>query len=266
MKCLNALAVGIVSALCLLASVAADAQVRPDYEREQRLIEEAEAGLFDGEIVYFPAGDREVFSLLSQPDDPVIDGIAIVLHGRGFHPDWPQVAAPLREGLTDSGIANFSVQMPVLAKDAKYYEYLEIIPESYPRIQGAIDYVRELGYSWIAVVAHSCSVHMTMAWMRQSGDAGINAYVGIGMGATDFGQPMLEPFPLERLSVPVLDLFGSEDYPAVLNAAPDRLAAIKAAGNSQSAQIVIDGADHFFEEYEDELVSAVSDWIRSVHD
>ena len=156
--------------------------------------------------------------------------------------------------------------MPVLAKDAKYYEYLKIIPESYPRIQGAIDYVRELGYSWIAVVAHSCSVHMTMAWMGQYGDAGINAYVGIGMGATDFGQPMLEPFPLERLSVPVLDLFGSEDYPAVLNAASDRLAAIKAAGNSESAQIVIDGADHFFEEYEDELVSAVSDWIKSVTD
>lgn len=261
----NAIAAGVVVAFCWLPLAASETGIQPDYEREQRLIEEAEAGLFDGEIVYFPAGGREVFSLLSEPDEPAIDGIVIVLHGRGFHPDWPQVAGPLREGLSDRGIPNFSVQMPVLAKNAKYYEYLEIIPESFPRIQGAVDYLRGLGYSWIAIAAHSCSVHMTMAWMSRFGDAGIGAYVGIGMGATDFGQPMLQPFPLERLSAPVLDLFGSEDYPAVLGAAPGRLAAIEAAGNPDSAQIVIDGADHFFEDFEDDLADIVSRWIASVH-
>lgn len=265
MKNSNAIAVGIVAAFCLLTSVAIAAQTKPDYEREHRLISEAEASLFDGEIVYFPAGNREIFALLSEPDEPVIDGIAIVLHGRGFHPDWPQVAGPLREGFADLGIPTFSVQMPVLAKGAKYYEYLEIVPESFPRIQGAIEYLRGLGYSWIAIVAHSCSVHMTMAWLRQFGDSGINAYVGIGMGATDFGQPMLEAFPLEHLSVPVLDLFGSEDYPSVINTAPDRLLAIEVAGNLHSVQIVIDGPDHFFEDFEDNLVSATSKWINAVY-
>ncbi len=259
--------IGAILAACLgVASIASGAEITPDYAREQRLIEEAEAGLFDGEIIYFPAAGRDIFSLLSEPDEPVIDGVVLLLHGRGFHPDWPQVVGPLREGLTDLGIPTFSVQMPVLAKDAKYYEYLEIIPESYPRIQGAIDYLRNQGYSWIAVVAHSCSVHMTMSWIKEFGDAGIDAYAGIGMGATDFRQPMLEPFPFERISVPMLDLFGSEDYPAVIKAAPDRIAAIEAAGNTQSAQVIIDGADHFFEDYEEQLVSAVAEWVTSLRD
>ncbi len=257
--------IGIVFTICCLAApVSLAAEITPDYAREQRLIEEAEAGLFDGEIVYIPTPDREVFALLSEPDDPELNGIVILLHGRGFHPDWPQVVGPLREGFTDLSIPTLSVQMPVLAKDAKYYEYLEIIPESFGRIEAAIDYLQSAGYSWIAIVAHSCSVHMTMAWIKQSDHQGVDAYVGIGMGATDYRQPMLEPFPFERLSVPVLDLFGSEDYPAVTKAAVDRLAAIQAAGNSQSAQLVIDGADHFFEDYEDKLVAAVSKWVLSV--
>ena len=173
--------------------LACAAETSPDYEREQRLIEEAEAGLFDGEIVYFPVADRQIFSLLSEPDEPVTDGIVMLLHGRGFHPDWPQVVGPLREGLTDRGFPTFSVQMPVLAKTAKYYDYLQIIPESVPRIQAALDYLRDLGYAWIAVIAHSCSVHMTMAWVQEFGDADNDAYAGIGMGATDYRQPMLAP-------------------------------------------------------------------------
>jgi len=249
--------------LFVLVSAAWGDEMTPDYEREQRLIEEAEAGLFDGEIVYLSTQERDVFAILSQPDEQTLDGAVILLHGRGFHPDWPQVAGPLREGLTERGVSTLAVQMPVLAKDAKYYDYLQIIPESFPRIEAAINYLHSAGYEWIAMVAHSCSVHMTMAWVKQFGNQGIDAYIGIGMGATDFRQPMLAPFPIERLRIPLLDLFGSQDYQAVIQAAPDRLAAIERAGNPKSAQIMIDGADHFFEDYEDELVQVVSQWLMS---
>ncbi len=255
----------IIAACASLTLVAGAAELSPDYEREQRLIEEAEAGLFDGEVIYFSAAGRDIFALLSQPEVPSIDGIVMLLHGRGFNPDWPQVIGPLREGFSDLGIPTFSVQMPVLAKDAKYYDYLQIIPASLPRIQGALDYLRSLGYSSITVVAHSCSVHMTMGWFKEFGDAQINAYAGIGMGATDYRQPMLEPFPLVQFKVPILDLFGSEDYPAVVNAAPDRMAAIRQAGHLQSTQITIDGADHFFAGYEEELVDAIAEWLISLN-
>ena len=82
------------------------------------------------------------------------------------------------------------------------------------------------------------------------------------MEATDYGQPMLERFPLERMSIPVLDVYGSEDYPAVIKGAERRISEIESAGNPQSMQIKIEGPDHFFEDYENELVTTVGEWIR----
>ena len=235
---------------------------QPDYEREARLAQEAEAGLFEGDAVYLNDGNRNFLSLYSEASASSFEGAVILLHGRGFHPDWVQVAGPLREGFGELGITTLSLQMPVLAKNAKFYEYLEIIPQSFPRIEAGIDFLRSKGYQWIAVVAHSCSVHMTMAWIREFGDNAIDAYVGIGMEATDYGQPMLERFPLERMSIPVLDVYGSEDYPAVIKGAERRISEIESAGNPQSMQIKIEGPDHFFEDYENELVTTVGEWIR----
>ena len=237
------------------------AELLPDYEREARLIAEAEAGLFDGEVIYLQASSRQVFALLNEPGNDRPDGALILLHGRGFHPDWPQVVGPLREKFAENMVSTLSVQMPVLAKDAKYYDYLKIIPESFTRIEAAVNYLREKGYRWIGVIAHSCSVHMTMAWFKDSGDGMIDAYVGIGMGATDYRQPMLEPFPIEAMTVPVLDVYGDQDYPAVTNKAEERLVAIRSAGHPHSSQVSIEGADHFFEDYEDELFEAVSGWV-----
>ncbi len=249
------------TAMVVYVSSAASAELQPDYPREGRLADEAIAGLFDGEVVYLNDGERDFLTLYSERDRSVLDGAVMVLHGRGFHPDWPQVAGPLREGLGDMDITTLSVQMPVLAKDAKYYEYLEILDLSYPRIEAAINFLKSKDYKWVAVVAHSCSVHMTMGWIRQVGDASIDAYVGIGMGATDYGQPMLEEFPLAQMTVPVLDVFGNADYPAVLKGAAARLSAMRSAGHPKSQQVILDGPDHFFEEYEDELTETVADWI-----
>ena len=239
------------------------ADLQPDYQREARLIAEAEAGLFDGEVIYLQAGEREVFALLSEsePYSERLNGALILLHGRGFHPDWPQVVGPLRERFAENKVSTLSVQMPVLARDAKYYDYLKIVPESFTRIEAAVNYLHERGYRWIGVIAHSCSVHMTMAWFKDSGDGMIDAYVGIGMGATDFRQPMLELFPIEAMTVPILDIYGEQDYPAVTNKAEERLVAIRSAGHPRSNQVSIEGADHFFEDYEDELFEVVSGWV-----
>ena len=250
----------LVTLLLSFGSVV-NADLQPDYEREERLADEAIAGLFDGEVVYLNDGERDFLSILLEQEDSEFDGAVLLLHGRGFHPDWVQVVNPLREGLGDLGVTTLSLQMPVLAKDAKYYDYLEILDKSYPRIESGLEFLKSKGYEWIAVVAHSCSVHMTMEWIREVGDSALNAYVGIGMGATDYRQPMLEDFPITSMSVPILDIYGDADYPAVLREAEARKTAIELAGNPNSEQIELAGPDHFFEGFEDELVEAVGEWI-----
>ena len=81
-----------------------NADLQPDYEREERLADEAIAGLFDGEVVYLIDGEWDFLSILLEQEDSEFDGAVLLLHGRGFHPDWVQVVNPLREGLGELGM------------------------------------------------------------------------------------------------------------------------------------------------------------------
>ena len=237
-----------------------------DLERERRLEAEIVDMLLDGEPVHLDADGHSFLAIHTEAGDGGPRKAVIVLHGRGFHPDWPDVAGPLRTELPEHGWETLSLQMPVLGKSARYYDYVPIFPAAFPRIRAGIEYLRTRGADPIVLAAHSCSVHMAMAYARRHGDAGFDGFIGIGMGATDYRQPMREPFPLAAMSVPVLDLFGDEDYPAVLKAASARLAAIRTAGNPRSAQRVVPGADHFFRDSDEELVDAVAQWLATLHD
>ena len=188
----------------------------------------------------------------------------VLLHGRGLHPDGENTTRPLRTALPARGWHTLSLQMPVLAKDAKYYDYVPVFPEAVPRIEAAVRHLRSQGFKRIVLIAHSCGAHMAMHWIDQKGDGAIEAYVGIGMGATDYRQEMAKGFPLGRMRIPVLDLYGSRDYPAVINMAPRRLAALSEAGNPRSQQQIIEGADHYGNGGNDAIVEAVANWLDTL--
>ena len=234
-----------------------------DLEREQRLAEQTIDAIFDGEPVMLHAGGRDFLGIFMNAEGMPERGAAIILHGRGTHPDWEQVAGPLRTALPADGWTTLSLQMPVLEKDATYYDYLPVFPEAMPRIDAGIRYLRERGAARVVIIAHSCSVHMSMAWLEQHGDADIDAYIGIGMGATDYRQQMPEPFPFGRIRVPLLNVYGGNDYPAVRQQAK-QLTTLLPDMHPASGQRQIPGADHYFEGYHEELVSAISSWLNSL--
>ena len=237
-----------------------------DLERESRLAAEIVDMILDGEPVHLDADGRPFLGIYTEAEGDGPRKGVVVMHGRGFHPDWPDVAAPLRVELPEHGWDTLSLQMPVLEKSARYYDYVPIFPAAFPRIRAGIEFLRARGAHPIVLAAHSCSVHMAMELVRHDGDGGFDGLIGIGMGATDYRQPMREPFPLATMSVPVLDLFGDEDYPAVLREAPVRLAAMRSAGNPRSAQRIVPGAGHFFRARDDDLVGAVTEWLATLMD
>jgi hypothetical protein len=107
---------------------------------------------------------------------------------------------------------------------------------------------------------------MAQRWIKNFTDAAVtqfDAYVGIGMGATDYKQPMVEPFQLDKMPMPILDLYGAEDFPAVLRKAPERLAMMQQAGHVLSAQVVIPKADHYYKGKGQAqlMVNAVAEWL-----
>lgn len=236
--------------------------VASDIEREKRMADEIVDSIIDGEPVYLKSGEQDFLTIYTEADEP--RGAVIIMHGRGFHPNWSDVVYPLRVGLAEQGWNTLSLQMPVLEKEARFYDYLEIMPEAFPRIEAAIDYLKAEGNEKIILIAHSCSVHMTMAWIDAGKMRDIDGIVGIGMGAVDYGQPMKKPFPLASIDVPVLDVFGGAEYPAVIKGAPARLAAIQQAGHPKSQQITVPGANHYFTDAGDALLEAVGAWLQGL--
>lgn len=241
--------------LLFFSSVAFSA---PDYAREKRLEEQIIEILFDAEPVYLDEGKHK-FLAVYQETEKKVKGAVIILHGRGYHADWKQVVQPLRTGLLDHGWTTLSLQMPVLHKQAKYYDYVPIFTYAHPRIDSAIKFLQQKGFRKIILIAHSCGAHMAMSWARKTYGAGLSAYIGIGMGATDLNQKMKKPFPLDKLKMPVLDIYGEKDYRAVKRMAPGRLQAIQ--WNPLSKQVKVKDADHYFTGMGDELLKVVSVWL-----
>ncbi|MDJ0832233.1 MAG: DUF3530 family protein [Gammaproteobacteria bacterium] len=230
-----------------------------DLAREQRLKDQIIDAIFDGEPEMLTADGHEFLSIYTEADDA--KGAVVIMHGRGFHPDWEDAVNPLRVGLVDYGWNTLSIQLPVLEKTAKYYDYVPIFDEAIPRIDAAIDYLQQQGNDKIIIIAHSCGAHMAMQYVRKQGDARFDAYVGIGMGATDYGQPMLEPFPLDQIKKPILDVYAGDDFPAVQRLAGIRAQQMEVEANPLSQQIKIPEANHYFTEMGEALVEAVGTWL-----
>lgn len=235
----------------------------PDFEREKRMASEVEDAVLDGEVLYLKDNDHEFMAIDTEPEGDA-KGAVIILHGRGFHANWEDAILPLRTQLPAKGWRTLSLQMPVLEKSARYYDYVPLFSYAGPRIEAGIKYLKEQGVNNIVLFAHSCGAHMAMDWIRNNGDKNISAYIGAGMGATDYEQKMQQPFPLADMKVPVLDIYGENEYPAVIRMAPERLAEIKQAANKKSKQIVVPGANHYFTDKGDALVEAVAGWLDTL--
>jgi len=85
-------------------------------------------------------------------------------------------------------------------------------------------------------------------------------FVVIGIAAFAKDPRMNSILSLEKIIVPVLDLYGSEDLENILASVNLRAAAAKKAGNNNYTQIKITG-NHFFDGREDSLLDTVAQWL-----
>jgi hypothetical protein len=242
-------------------------QNTPDFEREERIISEIEDSVMDGDVEYLSlADDEEVFSIYTESELDETKGGVIVLHSRGYHANWSSVIKPVRVGLTERGWSTLSVQMPVLDKNAKYYDYVPIFPYAHQRISAAIDFFKEQDIYNIVIVAHGCGAHMSMSYIDKYGDSDISAYVGVGMGATDYKQKIIKPFPLDNMGLPILDVFGENDFPGVIRLSKQRKPLLD-KGNNNNQQFIIEGADHYYKEGDsvELLVEQIDGWLDGIN-
>ena len=227
----------------LLASATAAAQ---DYAREKRWETEVVGNLVVGEAVRLRVPSGREFLGLYTPAGNARTAVVIV-HGIGVHPDHGIIGI-LRGALADRGYTTLSVQMPVMASDANVADYgMPVFAEAVERIAAAGRWLRERGPADIALVAHSLGASMSEAYWKAEGDAVYSCGVFLGLSSE------LSGFPLLR--VPVLDVYGEFDNPRARGAAPARSRVLAAIAGSR--QVMIPGADHFYEGRDPQLTDAI---------
>lgn len=221
-----------------------------DYAREKKWADEITPSIMIGDPVYLEQSQGHKFlGILTEAKDAKL-GI-VVIHGIGIHPDWNMVST-LRAQLAEYDFTTLSIQMPVLANDAKSKEYLALFPDAEERIAIAVAYLKARGYNKIAIVSHSLGSAMSRAYVLKN-PSKLVAWASLGMQAYDYS----------GIKIPVLDLYGERDLPAVLKTGKKRAASLK--GNAKSMQVIAPGSDHFYNSHETEMVQEVKRFLDSIH-
>lgn len=233
-----------------------------DLDKEKRWAEQISDSLLSGDVVELKAGDTPFMAIYTESEEGPTEHAVILIHGIGAHPDWPEVIHPLRVGLPEHGWSTLSVQMPILANDAELKDYLPLFDEVDPRLDAAVEHLRKQGAKTLVIVAHSLGASMAAPYVAAKPGA-VNGLVIVGMSVIDLDPKMNGGLALEKITLPVFDLYGSRDLDTVLGSVDARARAARKAGNKDFRQFAVEGGDHFYVGMDDELVRRVYGWLKS---
>ncbi|MCB1761554.1 MAG: alpha/beta fold hydrolase [Gammaproteobacteria bacterium] len=251
-------------ALIVLLAALAGAAGGSDLLREERIAKEIEETILSGYPLRLRADGIEFLAIHRESAVAQRRGGVVILHGRNANPDWHGVIHPLRSQLPDSGWETLSIQLPVTSLDAPEESYQALISESFPRIASAINFYQQRGVERIALIGHSLGVRMALEFLAANPDVRVRAVVAVGMSASRSTPVSGNLLALQKVNLPILDIYGSSDFDAVLTTAPLRLAEAHRAGNQAYRQLEVPGADHFFSGLDDLLVQRVRAWLQRI--
>jgi len=234
-----------------------------DLAKEKRWADQIVDSIMVGEAQWLTTkGGLKFLSLYTKNNSDIKIGGAIILHGIGVHPNWSNIILPLRSQLPDYGWHTLSIQLPILPNESEYKEYAPLFAEVAPRIEAAIKFLNKKGVKNIVLVGHSLGSTMGAYYLAQHPDNQIRALVAVGVSGTIF-QDSEKGYlrSITQIKLPVLDLFGGNDIPGVLETEKLKVQAAKKSGTKHYTQIKVPGADHFFDNKDDELVENVRNWL-----
>lgn len=234
--------------LMILLAALANLAFAADYVREKKWADEITPGLVVGDPVYLEQHNHYKFlTLFTEAKDAKIS--VIIVHGSGIHPDWGMIGT-LRTQLADEGYTTLSVQMPVLGADAKPEEYKATYQEAAERLKESIAFLKAKGYEKIGIVSHSMGSKMTHFYLVNNPDSGVSGWAALGISEVE---------DFSRINMPVLDLYGVNDFPWVLKGVNKRGESLQ--NKTGSKQVSVQKADHFYTSHEAEMVNQVKTFL-----
>lgn len=262
----------------LILTLSAGLAFAADSDREKRLGDMlSTSATLTGEAVWLDAGADKFLGLYTGQTARTPQGGAIILHDAGMHPDWPAVIAPLRRELPKHGWSTLAVQLP-LPGEAKA-DNSALLDQAPARIKAAVAFLHTKDITRIVLIGHGQGATLGATFLANDTQSGIGALIGIGMSAEKIQEPRLHlPTALEKISLPILDIYGSRDEDSSRTSTERRNAAVRARTNPSPQQteapakrpasalpyrqIEIPGTDHFFTASDIILTKRIAGWLK----
>lgn len=273
------------AALAILPLLISPAALPASAGDEQALAQALTTQLAADEVLWLEDGTSKFLGLMIPDQSGTPKGGAIILHDAAGHPDWPEVIRPLRRALPPRGWATLAIQLPPLQQPAPSSPEQQRING---RIRKAAEQLRGAGINNIALIGHGSGAAAAVAYLAgEREDVGIRGLVAISLRAVNTGKSEESlPSQLEKVKVPLLDIYGSREEEAVTATAQLRIQAAmrgarsagegagtnkqpEAANNANRGpegeityrQVEIEGADHRFTGQEERLVRRIQGWL-----
>jgi pimeloyl-ACP methyl ester carboxylesterase len=253
---------GLLLLFLLTVPPAAPAASTSNLERERNWAEQIGDFLVAGEAVRLEARGVQFLALYTPPTESKNARRAVILlHGRGVHPAWGFIDT-LRVDLAEDGWHTLSLQLPILDQDVRLAEYAKTFPEAFERIQAGIRFLQQKGIRDIVLIGHSSGAMTAAAFAAEHAQPAVKGLAVIGYTSEPAASRYMQPeLMLQKIRIPVLDIFGSEDLPLVLNTVNARAEAAKKTGNAAYLQTRVKGANHFFTDRYPDLRARLKDWL-----
>lgn len=244
-----------------------------DFEKEKYWKKQLSDKIKIGEVIELKAGSNSFFSIYTKQNTATPKGSIILLHDKAGHPDWFQVINPMRTQLPDRGWNTLSIQLPIRTKPLKTPQELDTFyQQAFPRIDSAISYLKSQKEKNIVLVAHGMGASIALLFSRDHNlaksatkpVATLAALVIISAPHIRTPEhPENSVVLLEKIKLPILDIYGMDDLDIVVQSAKARQGAAKRSGKKFYTQQVIFGADHLFTSQINMLITRVHSWLTA---
>lgn len=189
----------------------------------------------------------------------------VLLHGHGGTADGNVVGPLMRMFNTEFGYHALSLDLPQVTGVSSGPQLAAAYAPRYPEVEKligrGIDYLAgEKNVKTVYLVGFSAGTRMMTAYLAKHPSQAFAGYVSV---STSCGgpEPMDSNDNLPRITVPVLDIYGTGSPPD-LNCAAGRKKLPEAMRRYTVVQVA--GAPHNFRGYEAQLSASVADWVRTL--
>lgn len=244
-------------------------------------------GLKLGEGIWLEAEGSKFFAIYTADQSNRPQGGVILLPDTNTHPDWPSVIHPLRQILPERGWATLAIELPVadalptLIRSEKQIQ---------SRILAAIEYFKSKGINNVVLIGYGGGALAATHFLATTAEHPIRGFVAVSLGQYDDLAPEWQAISLlEKINLPMLDIFAERDLLAVTGSASRRALAAKQSSarasrdkqldpfkhagmaTTPSAQIKgyvayrqvrMAGADHSFSSSNTALVKRILGWLN----